>query len=298
MARKFMDGGGLLYLWSKIVGKFVAKEDGKGLSTNDYTSAEKTKLSGIETGANKYVHPTHTAKSSGLYKITVDATGHVSAAAAVAKADITKLGIPASDTTYSPATATKDGLMSATDKTKLDDVSSTVEDLVAAGGEANVIESVSVNGTALPITSKGVNVTVPTKISTLTDDVGIATDSDISTLTTTVNGKANKSTTLAGYGITDAYTKTQTDTAIATAVANASHTTFEVVSSIPTAATAVASVMYLVMNSQTNHYDIYTLIQGEGVLLDDTTVDLTGYMKITDMEVVTNAEIDAIVNAS
>lgn len=33
------------------------KVDGKGLSTNDYTNADKDKLSGIEEGANKYVHP-------------------------------------------------------------------------------------------------------------------------------------------------------------------------------------------------------------------------------------------------
>lgn len=35
----------------------VDKVDGKGLSTNDYTTAEKTKLQGIEEGANKYVLP-------------------------------------------------------------------------------------------------------------------------------------------------------------------------------------------------------------------------------------------------
>ena len=46
----------------------------------------------------KYTHPTYTSKTSGLYKITVDGTGHVSAATAVAKADITGLGIPGSDT--------------------------------------------------------------------------------------------------------------------------------------------------------------------------------------------------------
>ena len=78
----------------------VDAETGKGLSTNDYTTAEQTKLAGIAEGANNYVHPTYTAKSSGLYKITVDATGHVSAAAAVTKTDITALGIPSSDTTY------------------------------------------------------------------------------------------------------------------------------------------------------------------------------------------------------
>lgn len=36
----------------------VDKEEGKGLSTNDYTTEEKTKLAGIEAGANNYIHPT------------------------------------------------------------------------------------------------------------------------------------------------------------------------------------------------------------------------------------------------
>lgn len=45
-----------------------------------------------------YTHPTYTAKSSGLYKVTVDDTGHISSATAVTKADIIALGIPASDT--------------------------------------------------------------------------------------------------------------------------------------------------------------------------------------------------------
>lgn len=98
----------------------VDKVVGKDLSTNDYTTAEKTKLAGIAEGANKYVHPSYTAKTSGLYKVTVDATGHVSAVAAVTKGDITALGIPGQDTTYPEATTAKAGLMSAADKTKLD----------------------------------------------------------------------------------------------------------------------------------------------------------------------------------
>ena len=69
------------------------------------SGADKSKLDGIAAGANKYTHPSYTAKSAGLYKVTVDATGHVSAATAAAKADITALGIPAQDTTYSAMTA-------------------------------------------------------------------------------------------------------------------------------------------------------------------------------------------------
>ena len=44
------------------------------------------KINGTETTV--YTHPTYTAKSSGLYKITVDTKGHVSATAAVAASDL------------------------------------------------------------------------------------------------------------------------------------------------------------------------------------------------------------------
>src|SRR5699024_2903403 len=88
------------------------------------SSEDKTKLDGIATGANKYTHPSYTNRTSGLYKITVDTTGHVSAATAVTKTDITNLGIPGQDTntTYANATTSTDGLMSAEDKVKLNGI--------------------------------------------------------------------------------------------------------------------------------------------------------------------------------
>lgn len=74
----FLDDNGLIYLWSKIktlVSGKVDKVNGKGLSANDYTTAEKTKLSGL----SNYTHPTSGA-AAGTYKsVTVDAQGHVTA---------------------------------------------------------------------------------------------------------------------------------------------------------------------------------------------------------------------------
>lgn len=70
-----------------------------------------------------YTPPSHTSYASGLYKITTNSLGHVSSATAVAKADITGLGIPASDTTYSVVTTSVNGLMSSADKTKMDAIS-------------------------------------------------------------------------------------------------------------------------------------------------------------------------------
>lgn len=43
---------------------------------------DKAKLDGIDDEANNYTHPSYTSRSSGLYKIVVDGTGHISGAEA------------------------------------------------------------------------------------------------------------------------------------------------------------------------------------------------------------------------
>ena len=97
-------------------------EEATGETAGLMSAADKNKLDGIAPNANNYTHPSYTAQASGLYKVTVDATGHVSAVAAVEKGDITALGIPGQDTTYQNATQSAAGLMSAADKTKLDNI--------------------------------------------------------------------------------------------------------------------------------------------------------------------------------
>lgn len=104
-----------------------------------------TKLKGVDEGANKYTHPTHTARASGLYKITVDSLGHVTAVAKVEKTDITALGIPGSDTTYSLASAYNNGLMSPTQYSKLSGIESgankTTVDSTLSGTSANPVQN-------------------------------------------------------------------------------------------------------------------------------------------------------------
>lgn len=92
-------------LWNTVSNK-VDKVTGKGLSANDFTDELLTKLNGVEAGANKYTHPAYAAKVSGLYKVTVDGTGHVSVVTPVTKADITALGIPGQDTNTEYSTMT------------------------------------------------------------------------------------------------------------------------------------------------------------------------------------------------
>ena len=53
MANKYLDYAGLSYFANKIKALFVQKEDGKGLSTEDYTTAEKSKLTNLPADAER-----------------------------------------------------------------------------------------------------------------------------------------------------------------------------------------------------------------------------------------------------
>lgn len=136
----------------------VDKVTGKGLSTNDFTAAYKTKLDGITAGANKYSLPTATegalggvrAKSIGT-PISFDAKTQETVISGfhstTAKSDRLYpvelfyngrafVNVPWTDsnTTYGVATTSNNGLMSSTDKTKLDGI--------AAGANKTVVDSV------------------------------------------------------------------------------------------------------------------------------------------------------------
>lgn len=201
---------------SSAIANKVDKVDGKGLSTNDYTTEEKNKLAGITSGAEVnqnafsnvvvgsttiaadsktdsltivagdnitltpdatndkltitakdtvYTHPTYTSKSSGLYKVTVDGTGHVSATTAVAKSDITDLGIPGQDTTYSTATQSDNGLMSSGDKTKLDGIET--------GANKTVVDSALSATSTNPVQNKIINTAI-SNLNTLVGDTSVS----------------------------------------------------------------------------------------------------------------------------
>lgn len=77
---------------------------------------------------------------------------------------------------------------------------------------------------------------------------------------------------------------TQVATAIQSAISATGHAHFEKVAAVPTVAEASENVLYLVMNAETGHYDIYAKVEGEVVLIDDTTVNLTGYATTADLQ--------------
>lgn len=258
--KKYLDEDGLLYVKQKITNKFVAKETGKGLSTNDLTNALKQ--------------------------------------------------------TY-------------------DDTVTTVAGLVAEGGEPNVIEIVKVNGSALtPDANKAVDVTVPTKVSDITNDGDgttgsrFATESYVDTnggkidkikvnnveqsitnktVNITVPTNNNELTNGAGY---------QTASDVSTAISSAISTTYKPAGSVtfanlPALGASNEGKVYNVTDSFTTTSDF---VEGAGndypagtnVVIINTTgetykydvlagfVDLSGYVQDSDLVAITNAEIDTI----
>lgn len=134
----------------------VNTQDGKDLSTNDFTDALKTKLNGIEAGAEvndiSIVKVNGTALTPTSKAVNIDISGKQDSLTAGDNIQITNNVISATDTTYSPATTSVNGLMSSTDKTKLNSVESNAQE--------NVIESISVNGIEQTVEDKKVNIMV------------------------------------------------------------------------------------------------------------------------------------------
>ena len=129
----------------------VDKVDGKGLSTNDYTTTEKNKLAGIASGANAYTHPT----TAGNKHIP---SGGSSGQILRWSSDGTAAWGADNNTTYSAATTSAAGLMSAADKTKLNGIATganaythpttTGNKHIPSGGSSGQILRWSADGTA------------------------------------------------------------------------------------------------------------------------------------------------------
>ena len=73
--------------------------------------------------------------------------------------------------------------------------------------------------------------------------------------------------------------KREADIQAKKAVAEAGHAKFEKVDTLPEAVDAQENVMYLLLNTETNHYDIYAKIGEKLEQLDDTSVNLENYIQ-------------------
>lgn len=90
----------------------VNKVEGKGLSTNDYTTPEKNKLAAIEAEANKYVLPAATASALGGVKIGSNITLANGGTISITKANVTSaLGVDPTTTYVKKAGDTMTGAL-------------------------------------------------------------------------------------------------------------------------------------------------------------------------------------------
>lgn len=144
---------------------FVKKEQGKGLSTNDYTNADKTKV----TNLTDYV---------------TGGTGAVSDANAatitLAKKNPTTGAASTNTVVINKATTTTAGVMSAADKTKLDGLSNYDDSTITqdiTNIKANKLETIEVTGTGNVITAatkNGTKIAFAKGITAMTQDTSDA----------------------------------------------------------------------------------------------------------------------------
>ena len=193
MAKKYLDYDGLLYFWQKLKTYFVPQTrtiNGKALSANVTLTASDVSALPDST--------TIPSPGTGSSYPTMNGTRALGTNAGYARVD----HVHPSDTSRVPTTRKVNGhALSA-------DVSVTASDIgVEPGAEVNIIETVKVNGTALTVTDKAVDVTVPTKTSDLTNDSDFVSDASYvhtdNNFTTTLKNKLDGIETGAEVNVVD-----------------------------------------------------------------------------------------------
>ncbi len=270
--KNYLDKTGLALVWEKIKNALsgkVDKVDGKGLSTNDYTADEKSKLANIAAGAQ--VNVIEGVQVNGANVSLVNKIANVSVP--------TKYSDLSNDnnTVADPSYVHTDNNYTTAEKSKLSGI--------AAGAEVNqnAFSNVKVGSTTISADAKtdtltlaaGTNITLtpdasgdkvtitaPSVVSAFTNDAGYLTNTDISAM---VSNKADKATTLSGYGITDAYTKTQVDSAISSAVSNKANKSTTLSGYGITDAYTKTEVNTAISSAVSNKADKSTTLSGYGI---------------------------------
>lgn len=135
-------------------------------------------------------------------------------------------------------------------QTSVTELTTRVKSLEDVGAQANVIEKVKVNGAEQTVTDKAVDITVPTKVSDLSND-----------------------------------SKFQTDAEVAAAIAAADHMKRKIVNStadIDLTAGDASQYIYMVKKSSTktgDKYDEYMVLDGALEKVGDWEVDLSNYVQ-------------------
>lgn len=307
MAKNYLDKTGLALVWEKIKNALsgkVDKVDGKGLSTNDYTANEKTKLANIASGAQ--VNVLEGIQKNGDTVTIVNKIANISVptktsditndSGFITTSDIPEgaaasTTIPAMDGTAATGTElafargdhvhpTDTSRAAASDVTALTTRVGDLETAVGTGGSVDSKISAAIGGLDSSIAS-----TANQAIASVTLTDGKITGSTKITVPTNNNQLTNG----AGY-----QTASDVNTAIATAVAGITSFEYEVVQSLPVE--GEAGVIYLVAHSHGtgDSYDEYIWVSNAFEKIGNTDIDLSGYVLSTDLVAITDTEINQI----
>lgn len=310
MAKNFLDSTGVALVWSKIkllLADKVDKVEGKGLSTNDYTSDEKTKLANIAAGAQvnvlegvqvngTTVTPTNKIANITVPTATSDLTndsGFITSAdipeGAAASTTVPKMdGTAAVGTELAFARGdhvhpTDTSRAAASDVTALEGRVDDLEDAVGTGGSVDSKIQAAIQGLDSSIAA-----TTNQAISSITITDGKITASTKATIPTNNNQLTNG----AGY-----QTASDVSTAIANAIGDLEGVSFSIVESLPV--TGDSAVIYLVADASGSGNDVYDEFiwlsdQSKFEKIGRTDVDLSDYYNTTNLVPITSAQIDQI----
>lgn len=215
MANKFLNYEGLTHFWGKLKALFdtkVDKVEGKGLSTNDYTTSEKTKLANIETEANKTTVENVLTSTSTTNALSAAQGKVLDEKIAAINTDLAEKG--AGDMLKSVYDTNNSGVVDNAEKLggQLPSYYATATSVTNLGNSVYDKDSADEKFADKATTLAGYGITdAYTKTEVDNALAAKPSQTDVYNLQT---GKADKATTLAGYGITDAYTKSETDDAI------------------------------------------------------------------------------------
>ena len=167
------------------IGTKVDKVEGKGLSTNDYTTAEKTKLAGIAQGAEVNQNAFNiVAVKVGTTTTNVQADTKTDTVTFIQGDNVTltpdatndTITIAAKDTTYPVVSTTTNGLMSKDDKNKLNGIAAGAEvnqnafsnvkvgqTTIASGAKTDTLELAAGSNVTLTADASGKKVTIAAK---------------------------------------------------------------------------------------------------------------------------------------
>ena len=298
----------LEFVLQLIADTYVQKATGKDLSTNDFTDILLSKLNGIAAGAEKNVIQgislSGTAQVPDVNRViniptmsgaNASNAGVVGLVPKPAKGDQDKFlkgdGSWAASIQYDDATTTEAGLMSASDKTKLNGI--------AENATANIgtVTKVHMNGKLIDpgadgTLELGLVVTQHQPVDDLAplhspEFTGTPT---VPTAATSTNGTQAAST---------AFVHSVVDSAIS-GLKGIQQVFVSSLSALP--ATGDSSKIYFVPNGSngTNYYDEYIWLEGRNAYekKGSADIDLSGYMKAEDYPVITESEILTMFNGT